>query len=159
MEDILISGFQLRKDFRLPSEVAEKAIEIWRLISTAEISSKPWTYEADAGKPGQQSPMVRCGCELPECLCITLINPAERACENSQRQACKGPCECKSVNETFEVFKCVKCDTLQYSSIITCPLFQCGGECHSVKYCSACRKKIIPREAPAHGAKRQKIHK
>ena len=75
MEDILISGFQLRKDCRLSAEVAEKAIKIWRLISTAEISSKPWTYEVDAGKPGQKSPMVHCGYELPDFLCIYLDQP------------------------------------------------------------------------------------
>ena len=159
-EDILIIGFELRKDGCLPREVADKSLSIWRNLQTPPQASKPRTYETTSVPKDPTVEAVPCHCPNPLCQCITLVPYGEKgvnSCLPCSLKHCTRPCLCPGDTESYLLFQCSKCRSFHPTEITQCPNYRCGSPCVKVTFCITCRReKNLPDPGPPR-KRRKKI--
>ena len=156
LQDVIISGFQLQKNYRLPPVVADMALEFYGTLKSSSLTSKPRTYEAKDNEEITER-FVQCACPLAECRCVTdvLFNPdASLLCDKCTNKICITPCPCKGDIDTFDMFQCDKCRSFLPVESTFCPQFKCEGTCHKVSFCQQCRRR--QEEPPVPHNKRRK---
>jgi len=143
--DILLFDFKLRSKYRLPSRVAEAALEKWRAFEAPVRITNPRTYELDSVL--NDSTLVPCNCTRKGCACNTLVphdGQGLRVCLECEKGKCLLHCICLQRQDTFEMYQCDMC------LFTTCEPFEkcyqkdkpCSGVGRAVLYCSQCRHRV-----------------
>jgi hypothetical protein len=144
--DIKFFGFGLRIDFRLPYDVAEEALEVWRLLGDKEFASKPLTYESKtlnrSGKRGtlaSNSP-IPCACARLGCPCKQVVlfqANGLTTCAACDQHKCFDACVCK-ISLVYYLYRCGTCLRLLDHQIPQCSSYRCSGTYARTALCKQC---------------------
>lgn len=158
-EAILFFGFKLRSKHRLPLEVAEAALGLWRSFEVPACVTNPRTYELESVKNNET--LVPCNCTLNGCMCDARMPYGDHGldiCSACKAGECILPCSCPTPGETFELYQCTICSFTASRPFVECYQTgkRCSGRGHSVFYCVKCRHRIANREPPQASARPRK---